>query len=186
MAGPSKWWSSTSIASNSASTCSRVARRASLLSARMSSSGALAGTNQGSDDVFLARLDQSGALDQTQFGTVLTDNGRGVSIDAAGNRYVVWISSNTPSPPEPRQLTSMVTKYDAAGTSVWTTKVVGDPGGETNLFGIVADAAGNSYAVGYTSGSPSGPTDLFVTKLDPLGKEVWKTRYTGSPTTDFG
>jgi Beta-propeller repeat len=80
----------------------------------------------------------------------------------------------------------MVTKYDAAGTSVWTTEVIGDPGGETNLNGIVADAAGNSYAVGYTSGSPSGPTDTFVTKLDPLGNVVWKTRYTGSPTTDFG
>lgn len=135
-----------------------------------STSGDLAGSNLGNDDAFLASLDRSGALrtDQTrQFGTGGSDTGRRVSIDAAGNRYVVWVSFGTGG-----TVTSSVTKFDAAGTMVWT-KVIGDQTGQTNLFGIVADAAGNSYAVGYRLASPTSAADVFVTKLDSAGTEVW-------------
>jgi len=146
-------------------------------------SGALnGGASLGSNDVFLTSLDRSGAQYQTrQSGTAGGDQGSGVSSDAARNRYVVWTSSNTPG------LSSMVTKFDAAGNTVWT-KVIG-PAVETMSFGIVADGVGYTYAVGATSGSPSGQTnaglkDAFVTKLDPLGSEVW-TRLIGSPGSDI-
>jgi hypothetical protein len=137
--------------------------------------------NLGGYDAFLASLDRSGARYQTrQFGTAGDDQGSGVSIDAAGNRYVVWTSLKTAGP------SSMVTKFDAAGNSVWT-KAIG--AGDTSSSGIVADAVGYTYAVGSTSGSPSGQTnaglkDAFVTKLDPLGSEVW-TRLIGSMGFDF-
>jgi len=134
--------------------------------------------NFGDYDAFLASLDRSGARYQTrQFGTAGHDEGNGVSIDAAGNRYVVWTGSS-----------AMVTKFDAAGNSLWT-KAIGGSGGLTRSSGIVADAAGNTYAAGSTSESLSDQTnaglnDAFVTKLDTLGNEVW-TRLIGSSGNDF-
>src|SRR5207253_1731009 len=83
---------------------------------------------------------------------------------AAGNRYVVSTSFTSGSP----HFTSMVTKFDPDGATVWTTRI-GRRDSETNSFeetnstGIVADAAGNTYAVGSTKKTPGDFTDAFVT-----------------------
>jgi Beta-propeller repeat len=137
-----------------------------------STSGAFTSDANGREDVFLASFDRSGTRYQTrQFGSEFNAMGIGVSIDAAGNRYVAWQSS-----------TSRVTKFDAAGNQLWTTVV--NSSGDINIGGVVADAAGNSYAVGTTSASATSQTDAFVTKLDTLGNKVW-TRLLDSGTNDF-
>src|SRR5438874_13480710 len=71
--------------------------------------GSLGGPNMGGEDAFVARFDASGAAFQAdQFGTAGNDEGRGITADVLGNRYVAWTAGSSGS----------VTKLDAFGTQV--------------------------------------------------------------------
>jgi pantoate kinase len=77
--------------------------------------------------------------------------GRGITVDSAGNVYVAhYVSSG-----------KTVRKLDSAGNEIWSKTDV--PYG----YGIAVDSAGNVYVTHYAS---SGKT---VRKLDSAGNEIW-------------
>ncbi len=144
-------------------------------------------------DIFVAKMDVDGNwLWATQAGGTSSDRGYGITIDDAGNSYIIgefyWTATFGSF-----SLTSsgwsdiFVAKLDADGNWLWVTQAVGidiDSG-----RGITIDNAGNIYVTGYfwdtaIFGSYSLISldweDIFVAKLDTNGNWLWATQAGGS------
>ncbi len=171
--------------------------------------GAFDTTYNGSEDVFVAKLDPSGSsLDYSTFiGGPEDDRSNGVAIDSMGQAF---ITGNTESATFPTTAgvfdttldvqfdeDAFVTKLDAAGASLRYSTFIGGKYHEAGRA-IAIDAAGHAYIIGDTI-SPDYPTtagalcpsyrgwrDAFVTKLDPLGASLSYSTYLGGSDLDFG
>ena len=160
-------------------------------------------TSAGSNDIFVARYDASGALVWAKrAGSADFDRGAGIATNGAGNSYVTGLFSGTATfgPGEPNETTLtaagpqdiFVAKYDTTGALIWARRADGadlDQG-----LGIGVDSAGNSYVTGVFSGTTTfGPgevnqttlaaaasLDIFVARYDPGGALVWATRAAGT------
>ena len=137
-------------------------------------------TSSGLDDVFVAKLDASGNyIWAKKGGSSLTDAGRAVVIDGAGNVFIAgYIDGNatfaTTSVNTNGAYDVFVAKYDATGNLGWAT---GDGGpGNDKAFGICRDNQGGLYVTGSfeqnatfgTTGlSVQGISDVFTAKYDP-------------------
>jgi hypothetical protein len=119
----------------------------------------------------------------TQFGTGFPDDANGVSIDPAGNLYVIGQTSGE----LPRQINAgmidgFLRRYNAAGAEIWTRQFGSN---ERDLpKGVTLDDAGNVYVVGQTFGSlpgqiSAGGWDAFLRKYTPAGDEVWTRQFGG-------
>jgi hypothetical protein len=134
-------------------------------------------TSAGSDDIFVAKYDSSGALVWTKTaGGSGGDVGSGIAADGAGNSYVTGFFNGpaTFGAGEPSQTTltgtgTFIAKYDATGTLVWAKQAAGNHG-----RGIATDGTGYSYVTGELAG------DIFVAKYDPDGALVWSKRAGGT------
>ena len=128
-------------------------------------------------------------------GSTSSDNGQGITVDAAGNIYTTGHFSDTvdfdPSPGGTLDLMSagafdiFVQKLDADGNFVWA-KSVGGTGADRG-YGIAVDASGNVYTSGAfqntvdfdpspggtANRTSAGNSDIFVQKLDSDGNFVW-------------
>ncbi|MEA2733564.1 MAG: hypothetical protein QOE14_15 [Humisphaera sp.] len=140
------------------------------------STGSLFATNLGQDDVILRKYDPAGNVAWSQqFGTIRSDNARGVSFDASGNVYVagtfgVSIGIND----------AFVAKYSPTGAQLWLHQF-GTTTDDT-ASAVKVDAAGNVIVAGSTSGAmgtPAGGYDAFVRKYDSNGNVLW-TKQVGS------
>ena len=154
--------------------------------------------NRGEFDAFVVKLNPSGSevIYVTHFGGSKWEAGNGVTVDAAGNAYVV---GSTYSPDFPTtegafqttfggQQDVFVTKLDSSGSVVYTTYLGGS--GEDLSYGIAIDDLGNVYVAGMTD-SPDFPTanpfqpalgggrDAFVAKLTPSGTALVYSTYLG-------
>jgi hypothetical protein len=139
--------------------------------------------NAGLADVFIAKLDTSGALDySTYLGGGASDPGWGIAVDGGGNVYVTGQTESTDFPTlNPIQAgndgdkDAFVAKLDPSGsTLVYSTYMGG--GAEDRGYSIAVDGSGNVYVTGYTlstdfpllnpiqSGN-AGDWDAFVAKL---------------------
>lgn len=145
----------------------------------------------GSEDVFVAKLDPSGAtLWSKRFGGAGLQQGNDIAVDATGNVLVTGLffgAMDLGGGP----LTSagnadvFVAKLDPGGAHVWS-KRFGDPAYQEGRA-IAVDGLGNVVMAGYffgvldvVGGSPmmsAGASDLFVTKLDPSGATLWGKRF---------
>ncbi|HLG14939.1 MAG TPA: SBBP repeat-containing protein [Blastocatellia bacterium] len=131
-------------------------------------------TVNGSEDAFVARLDDTGGLQYSRFigGTrdalsVGNDEGRGIAIDEAGNAYVTGVTtSHETSFPTgsgfglipgldqksrfggARSREGFAVKVTADGTGLSYATYIGDAGGITVGNGIAIDRAGNACIVG--------------------------------------
>jgi hypothetical protein len=150
--------------------------------------------DQGSDDVFVTRLDttQSGTaslLYSTYLGGAGGDIGFGITVDSSGNAYVTgWTkSTNFPilnqymsDPGDSFNEDAFVAKLDttqSGTTSLLYSTYLGGNSGDFG-YGIALDSSGNAYVTGYTDSADfptlnqyqTDPTDtaadVFVTKLD--------------------
>lgn len=153
----------------------------------------------GDYDIFVAKMDTQGNwLWVTSAGSSGYDNSRGITIDDAGNLYIVGSFQNT-ALFGPYSITSsggtdiFVAKMDANGNWLWATQAgsYNDDGGS----GIALDDNYNSYITGYfwgtaTFGSYSitsnGSFDTFVAKLDANGNWVWAKQAGGINESDRG
>ncbi|MCH7986809.1 MAG: SBBP repeat-containing protein, partial [Acidobacteria bacterium] len=154
--------------------------------------------NRGKFDAFVVKLNPSGSevIYVTHFGGSKWEAGNGITVDAAGNAYVV---GTTYSPDFPTtegafqttfggQQDVFVTKLDSSGSVVYTTYLGGS--GEDLSYGIAIDDLGNVYVAGMTD-SPDFPTanpfqpalgggrDAFVAKLNPSGTALVYSTYLG-------
>jgi len=167
--------------------------------------GAIQGTQGGSGDAFVAKLNATGSalVYSTYLGGIGTDNGTAIAIDSAGNAYVVGstFSANFPTrnpfqSAKGAQEDAFVAKINASGTAlVYSTYLGGNAVDQGN--GIAVDAAGSAYVTGYT-GSTDFPlqnplrssnlnsVDAFVTKINPAGSALVYSTYLGGSATDYG
>ncbi|MEQ1920897.1 MAG: SBBP repeat-containing protein [Pyrinomonadaceae bacterium] len=153
--------------------------------------GALPGqTSSGSFDAFVRKYDAGGTEVWTrQFGTASQDLANDISVDAAGNSYVIGHISNGTLPGGGGSLGSQdafIRKYDTAGNITWTRQF--GTSGFDGANAISVDTLGNSYVAGNTTGAMPGPgsgaLDTFVRKYDTAGNIVW-TRQFGSSLDDI-
>jgi hypothetical protein len=131
------------------------------------------------------------------------DEGNSITVDAAGNTYIVGVtdSTNFPTaspfqsalggPPED----CFVAKLSPSGALVYCTYL----GGNEEDFGstIAVDAGGNAYICGFTAStnfptantsqtSLKGKFDAFITKLNPAGSGLVYSTYFGGSDADYG
>ena len=148
--------------------------------------GNLAGTNQGDKDVYVAKLDSSGAqLWLQQFGSAGEDKGWGLATTGDGFRLAGMTSGALGS--AVGGLDGWVARYDAAGNRAWLQQF-GTTGNE-EVWGLTADATGNAYVAGYSSGAFDGPLagdkDIIAARFDSAGALTWKDQL-GTDLNDKG
>ena len=130
------------------------------------------------DQSFLAKYDAMGNLVWTRHVASPVSELRGyVATDGAGGVYltgVTWgaVDGNVNT----GRQDVFVTKFDRAGTKMWT-RQFGSAGGFADdvVTGIAADSARDAvYIVGFTNGSFGGPGGgLFLAKYDRNGNRLW-------------
>ena len=146
----------------------------------------------GSSDVFVAKLNSSGALQwHTFMGAAGFDEGHGIAVDSSGNTYVVGFSYGTwgtPVNPYTDSVDAFAAKLNSSGSLQWNTFMGGiysDYG-----YGIALDINGNVYVTGYSTwtwGTPvnahAGGWDAFAAKVNSSGSLQWNT-FMGSSNGD--
>ncbi|MFW6132913.1 MAG: SBBP repeat-containing protein [Planctomycetota bacterium] len=146
--------------------------------------GDLAGSNQGTFDAYLYRLDASGTPTRGwQLGTSDDDQGRGVALDVSGDAYVGGFTYGTLGAASHGHYDAFLAKYDTSDTStsdpLWTRQV-----GTAELdkgVGAAVDSDGNAYLAGFTDGdlvgTNQGSWDGFVAKYDGDGTSQWSRQF---------
>ena len=130
----------------------------------------------GGHDAFVRKYDGNGNEIWTrQFGTENWDSAEGVSVDMAGNVYVVGYAGGT-LPGQKEAGGAFVRKYDSNGNEIWT-RQFGTEWGDS-AYGVSVDMAGNVYVVGYTERTlpgqkEAGWCDAFVVKFGPGPKQEY-------------
>jgi hypothetical protein len=151
----------------------------------------------GGFDIFLAKIDSSGAHEWSQvFGGGGIDEGEGLAVDPTGSALIIGYFQSAVDFGG-GVLTGAgfndicVAKFDSDGVHVWSQAF----GGASNDIGVgvAADASGNVLVTGLFSGTVDfGGGDLvgigqdvFVAKYDPGGAHAW-SRHLGQNSPDIG
>jgi len=149
----------------------------------------------GGQDAFVAKLNNSGALQWNTFlgGTGIWNVGYGIAVDSSGNIYLTgWSDTTWGSPVRDFSgiYAAFVAKLDKNGVLQWNSFLNGT--GVSHSYGIAVDSSGNTYVTGDSTGtwgedSPvmafSGSQDAFVAKLDGSGNLLWYT-FLGTGTSE--
>ena len=154
----------------------------------------------GSDDIYVAKYNSSGALFWvSSAGGTNNDYGRGIAVDASSNVCITGTYSGTATFAVGVSLTSVggndafVARCNSSGTLQW----VRSAGGTNNDYGrgIAVDVSGNVYATGSYSGtatfsgvsltSADGSDDVFIAKYNSIGALQW-VRSAGGASNDYG
>ena len=175
--------------------------------------GAYQATYAGGWDAFIAKFNSTGStlLWGTYYGGGGTDQGSGITLDAAGNVYITGYTSSGSgiSTAGAHQATlknlgndAFVAKFNPSGTTLLLGSYYGGSfdGGSANTYGygIALDAADNIYITGSTTGDSGiatagayqvallGTQNAFVAKLNASGSSLlWGTFY-GEGNSDKG
>ncbi len=124
-----------------------------------------------------------------QIGTNSIDEGVGVATDKEGNIYITgFTNANLDGNTNQGSADIFLTKYDTAGTRIWT-RQLGTSGSDQG-WGVGTDSAGNIYVTGCTFGNLDGNTnqgsgDIFLIKYDTSGTRIW-TKQLGTTVDDAG
>jgi hypothetical protein len=159
--------------------------------------------NAGGVGAFVSKLNAAGTalVYSTYLGGSGDDHAYGVAVDAAGDAYVVGVTTSTDFPTaNPLQAaigattTAFVSKLNAAGTALVYSTYLG--GSSADLaFGVAVDAAGEAYVIGDTASTNfptanplqaanGGGTDAFVSKLNAAGTALVYSTYLGGSSND--
>jgi uncharacterized delta-60 repeat protein len=108
------------------------------------------------------------------------DYGKDITIDAAGNVYVIGSSYNS-------RATDYVTiKYNSDGIQQWAARYNGPANGYDNPTTIAVDVSGNVYVTGRSENS-IGAFQMTTIKYYPSGVQHWVQRYDSiSGSADYG
>jgi hypothetical protein len=147
----------------------------------------------GSQDAFVARLEENGALAwHTFLGGSAADGGYGVAVDGSGHVYLTGQSTETWGSPLRAYSggsDAFVAKLDGSGDLTWHTFL----GGSRVDYGkgIELDGSGYVYVTGTSYGTWGAPLraysalrDGFVAKLDTDGTLTWNTLLGGLEDDD--
>lgn len=151
--------------------------------------GSLYGSTSGSSDAFVAKYDSNGnQLWTKQFGTSAMDFAEYVTVDTAGNAYIVGRTWGPLGGTYAGANDIFVVKYDPAGTFLWSKQFGTSLDDEPR--DVKTDNSGNIYIVGGTFGSLFGTnnsrfTDLFIVKYDSNGNTLWSKQLGTSSSQDY-
>ena len=144
----------------------------------------------GKSDVFIAKLDSSGALIWNTFlGGSEDDEIGGIVVDGNGNIYVAGNSSSSWGNPiqahRNNGADSFIAKLNSSGALTWNTFL-----GSIGVTGIDLGGDGNIYLTGSSANdwsianvplhARSGDVDAYVVKMTPSGSLIWHTFLGGS------
>lgn len=144
--------------------------------------GALEGTNQGSNDVFVARFHSDGSVDWIrQFGTSGSDSGADIAIGPGGAIYVVGTTFGSLDGASAGSSDIFLARFDDSGNRLWT-RQVGSAGFDSGI-GVTADANG-AFLVGQTDGAldgvNAGGADFVVVHYNSSGAKQWTKQFGSS------
>lgn len=166
--------------------------------------GAEQGSNAGSSDVFVGKLNAAG--DALAYATYLggssDDVAMGIAVDASGNAYVVGQTYSGNFPMQSAIDNSyggrgdaFVSKINASGNALVYSTYLGGSNDET-ASAVAVDSAGAAYVAGSTSstnfpthtpfqGSNAGTFDAFVSKINAAGNALSYSTYLGGSDYDY-
>jgi uncharacterized repeat protein (TIGR01451 family) len=165
----------------------------------------LQSTNHGRYDAFVTKIkaDGSALIFSTYLGGANNDRARGITLDSAGNAYIIGDTRSTDFPTlNPLQPTNhgyydaFITKIKADGSTLIFSTYLGGAD-DDQAYGIALDSAGNAYITGYTTSNdfptqnPLQPTnhgdlDAFITKIKADGSALVFSTYLGGANEDRG
>jgi hypothetical protein len=153
--------------------------------------GALAGTYQGSNDSWVAKYNSTGKAEwRKQLGTTEDDRSQSVTVDSTGNVYISGYTTGALAGTSKGGYDAWVAKYNNSGILQWKQQL--GTAGDDRSFGVAADSTGNVYISGYTTGplagtSKGGFSDAWMAKYASSGKLQWKKQLgTSSYDTSSG
>ncbi len=157
-------------------------------------------TSTGSDDIFIAKIDASGAyVWATRAGSTGFDAGYGVSTLADGSAIVTGQFTGTVVFGATSLTASgtdvFVAKVNSSGSFVWAARAGGSSTDKAWYVSTLAD--GSAIITGYYRGtivfgtapplvSVSGSDDIFVAKISASGVFLWGTSAGGATSSDEG
>jgi uncharacterized delta-60 repeat protein len=149
--------------------------------------GALAGTNKGYQDAWVAKYNSSGKLQwKQQLGTSSTDYSSDVTTDSSGNVYISGLTGGDLAGRHKGGFDAWVAKYSSSGKLQWKQQL-GTSSGDIS-WGVVTDSSGNVYISGDTygalAGTNKGSYDAWVAKYNSSGKLQWKQQL-GTSKIDY-
>jgi len=167
--------------------------------------GSVQASNQGGDDVIVAKLNPAGTalLYATYIGGRANDQGNAIAVDSLGQAYVTGLtsSSNFPLVLSNRAgiggtTTAFALKLNATGNTLLYSGYLGGTIYDVGAA-IAVDTNFNAYIAGTTESSnfptlsatqPSlaGGTDVFITKLNSAGTITFSTYLGGSGNEEAG
>jgi beta-propeller repeat-containing protein len=168
-------------------------------------------------DAYIAKFDINGAfIYSTYFGGSSSDFGKSISLDGAGNIYLLGDTSSTNFPTAASLYSTrsggidlFVAKLNPSGSAILYSTYLGGSGNEEGKLKV--DSQGNAYITDYTESPdfptvnalqtqqyPGGqcnlpsdvipyiPSDAFVTKLNATGSSLVYSSYIGGLCRDAG
>lgn len=140
-----------------------------------STRGALAGKNQGKEDVFVVKYNPDGKmLWAKQFGTDSTDIGKGIFVDDKGFVYITGITGGKLGQSSFGKNDGFIIKIDRNGNKLFTQQF--GSAGDDYSNAITGDNKGNIYVCGSTFGDLAtknkGFMDAFTGQFTDEGKFV--------------
>jgi hypothetical protein len=164
--------------------------------------------NDGGNDAFVAKLneDGSGLVYATYLGGTDSEQGGGITVDAAGNAYIIGGTRSTDFPTTSGAFSEthnsggnkndvFVTKLSADGSALVFSTFLGGRNGEVG-YGIGVDESGYVYVSGGTaspnfpvtpgafSTSYNGGGDTYIAKFTPDGGALVFATYLGGSGSD--
>lgn len=152
-------------------------------------SGDLAATNAGANDVWIAKFNENGnQMFIDQFGSSSPETAFSVAIDSNNNVFTSGVAAGEFAGPAFGGNDAWVAKLDENGNILWSEQF-GTPERD-NSFGssLAIDTSDNVIQGGYTVGDLAGPNagegpDPWVIKFDNDGNELWRRQF-GTPEFD--
>ncbi|HLF41426.1 MAG TPA: SBBP repeat-containing protein [Acidimicrobiia bacterium] len=146
-------------------------------------------TPAGQLDGFIRRYDASGgSLWTHQFGSAADDRALSVTLDGAGDSYVVGSTNGSLTSGVSSGLSdAFLRKYDRFGGDVWQRQF--GTAGADDAASVAVDGSGSIFTVGRTTGTfpgqrSAGDFDAYIRKLNATGAEQW-TRQFGTSEGDY-
>ncbi len=114
-------------------------------------SGDLGGSNAGSMDAFLTKIDSLGnEVWSSQIGSSGLDNSWSVAVDGSGNSYISGYTDGNLGGSNAGSYDAFLTKFDSSGNEVWSQQI--GSSSDDASYSVAVDAAGNAYISGRTIG----------------------------------
>ena len=145
------------------------------------------GENNGSQDYWIIKLDNSGNLIwETNLGGSSTDSPRSIQ-QTNDNGYIIAGSSNSSDGDvggNNGQWDCWIVKLDNTGNLIWETNLGGSNSDNVSSIQQTIDGgyiiAGGSNSIDGDVGGNNGESDFWIVKLDYTGNIIWETNLGGS------